>query len=151
MSDEVARRSRELFESGFLCAESVLLAVSEAKGVRSDVIPKVATGFCSGMARTGQQCGALSGGVLSLGLFTGRSTPKDSVEQTYLKVRTLQKMFRDRFEHTSCSDLLGVDLNTEEGQIEYFENDLFEKCFAYTEEASRIVMTLLADVDEGHG
>jgi hypothetical protein len=49
MSHDVARRSRELFESGFLCAESVLLAVSEAEGVRSDLIPKIATGFCSGM------------------------------------------------------------------------------------------------------
>jgi C_GCAxxG_C_C family probable redox protein len=149
MSDEVSRRSRELFESGFMCAESVLLAVSEAKGVQSDLIPKIATGFCSGMGRTGGQCGALSGGILSIGLITGRSTPKDSVDQTYLKVRRLMEMFADRFEHTTCSDLLKVDLNSEEGQIEFYENDLIENCFTYTEEATRMVMTLLEDVDEG--
>jgi hypothetical protein len=51
--DQVASKSREHFISGYYCAESVLLAVSEAKGIQSDLIPKIASGFCSGMARTG--------------------------------------------------------------------------------------------------
>jgi C_GCAxxG_C_C family probable redox protein len=83
MDDQVAKRSREYLESGYWCAESVLLAVAEAKGVQSDLIPKIATGFCSGMARTGGQCGALSGGILSIGLLLGRSTPGGPVNAVY--------------------------------------------------------------------
>jgi len=40
----VANRSRQLFESGYYCAESVLLAVAESQGIKSDLIPKIATG-----------------------------------------------------------------------------------------------------------
>ena len=50
MSNETSQRSRELFDSGFYCAESVLLAIAESQGIESDLIPRIATGFCSGIA-----------------------------------------------------------------------------------------------------
>ena len=52
MNDRVSQRSRELFDSGYYCAESVLLAIAENQGIQSDLIPKIATGFCSGISRT---------------------------------------------------------------------------------------------------
>jgi hypothetical protein len=38
----LANRSRQLFESGFYCAESMLPAVAESQGIKSDLIPKIA-------------------------------------------------------------------------------------------------------------
>ena len=72
MNDQAPKRSRELFNSGFYCAESVLMAIAESRGIRSDLIPRIATGFCSGMARTGGQCGAVSGAMMGISLATGR-------------------------------------------------------------------------------
>ncbi len=46
--EEVARISARLFESGYVCAESVLLAMVDEHGVESKVIPSIASGFCSG-------------------------------------------------------------------------------------------------------
>ena len=39
MSERAPQRSVELFKSGFFCAESVLLAIAESQGIRSDFIP----------------------------------------------------------------------------------------------------------------
>ena len=52
MIDQIARQSVEHFKSGYFCAESVLLAVSEHYGIKSSFIPGIATGFCSGTSRT---------------------------------------------------------------------------------------------------
>ena len=143
MTENVAKRSRELFESGYYCAESVLLAVTQEKGVQSELIPKIATGFCSGIARTGRQCGALSGGIMSLGIFRGKSEPGDDVDDIYEKVRNLIDSFEVKFGSTTCKGLLGCDLGTEEGQLAFIERDLIVNCYQYTEEATRMTMRIL--------
>jgi hypothetical protein len=65
-ADVVACRSGALFQQGFCCAESVLLSVAESRGIHSELIPKIATGLCGGIGRSGGLCGAVSGGVLGL-------------------------------------------------------------------------------------
>jgi C_GCAxxG_C_C family probable redox protein len=117
-------RSRELFDSGFYCAESVLLAVAESKGIESDLIPKIATGLCSGVSRTCGMCGAVSGGILAISLLTGRSSPRD-------------------FGTTNCRHLIDCDLGTEEGQKTFTDNNLVEQCKQYTEEATKMVLEVL--------
>jgi hypothetical protein len=59
MNEQASQRSVELFRSGFFCAESVLLAIAESQGIESDLIPRIATGFCSGISRTGGACAEL--------------------------------------------------------------------------------------------
>ncbi len=71
--EKTAERSVVLFKSGYYCAESVLLAIAEEKGIQSKLIPKIATGFCSGTLRMCGQCGAVNGAILSINLLTGRN------------------------------------------------------------------------------
>lgn len=148
MHDQVVKRCREHLESGYWCAESVLIAVAEAKDVRCDLIPRIATGFCSGMARTGGQCGALSGGILSIGLLLGRDTPGSPVTDVYPRVEELRQNFEEKFGATSCSALLGLELGTEEGLQAFHDKNLWDKCVEYSEEASRMVMELLEPADQ---
>ncbi len=143
MNEQVAKRSRELFQSGFYCAESVLMAVAERRHIQSDLIPRIATGFCSGMARTGGQCGAVSGAMLAINLFTGRQSPTESVDGNYALVRDLMKQFEERFGSTNCRQLLGCDLGTPEGQRFFKANQLIEHCVDYAEAATQIAMSLL--------
>ncbi|MDA8408349.1 MAG: C-GCAxxG-C-C family protein [Deltaproteobacteria bacterium] len=70
----VEKRSGELFDSGFRCAESVLLAVAEHAGIQSPFIPKISTGFCGGMSHSKGVCGAVTGGVMALGMILGRTS-----------------------------------------------------------------------------
>ena len=143
MIDKVSGRSRELFDSGYYCAESVLLAIAEGKGIQSSLIPKIATGFCSGLSRTCSLCGAVSGAIMALNLFTGRSYPGESVEDNYAAVRKLLGMFEKKFGSTNCRRLTGCDLSTEEGQESFKANNLEEQCKRYTEEAARMAMLLI--------
>jgi hypothetical protein len=57
MSEQASQRSIELFRPGYFCAESVLMAIAESRGIQSDLITKIEAGFCSGIARTGGMCG----------------------------------------------------------------------------------------------
>ncbi len=141
-SDEGAR-SRELFDSGFYCAESVLLAVAESKGIESDLCPKIATGFCSGISRSCGMCGAVSGGILAISLLTGRNSPREPTRKSFSKVKKFRKAFEKRFGTTNCKQLIDCDLGTEEGQKTFIDNNLVEQCKQYAEEATKMVMEVL--------
>ena len=147
MDDQAPKRSRELFGSGYYCAESVLLAMAESLGIQTDLIPRVATGFCSGMARTGGQCGAVSGAMMGISLVAGRRSPEETVDRNYVLIRELVKRFEERFGATNCRVLLGCDLATTEGQQTFQANHLLEHCFDYAEGATHIAMALLKELD----
>lgn len=131
-----------LFAAGHYCAEAVLMAGAKYLGVASDLMPAIATGFCSGLARTSGLCGALSGGVMVLGLAYGRERAGESVEQSYAATRALLDAFRAEFGATGCSELLGCDLGTPEGQQAFREQRLGERCLRYTAAAARLAVEL---------
>ncbi|HWI59261.1 MAG TPA: C-GCAxxG-C-C family protein [Bacillota bacterium] len=143
MPDQIAERSEALFKQGLYCAESVLLAIAESRGLRSELIPKMATGLCSGIARTGGMCGAVSGGILAINLVAGRNHPDQSVEPSYQLVRAFLSAFELRFGTTNCERLIGCRLDTAEGQQFFRENNLREKCQLFTREAARLASIVL--------
>lgn len=134
--------SKGLFDSGFYCAEAVLLAVAKHNGIESPLIPAIATGFCSGLSRTSGMCGALTGGILGLNLVYGRDREVESVEQNYSAVQRLVSEFGAACGSTKCSELLGCDLGTPEGQQTFRENKLHERCREYTAIATKIAVAL---------
>ena len=119
------------------------MAVAESQGIQSDLIPKIATGFCSGLARTGGLCGAISGVIMSLGLINGRMVPGASVDETYESVQNLLEQFETRFGSTQCLSLTGVHLGTEEGQAEFLQNNQIERCLTYVQFTTRFVMEVI--------
>jgi C_GCAxxG_C_C family probable redox protein len=118
------------------------LAVAESQGIESDLLPKIATGFCSGLARTGGLCGALTGAIMGLNLLTGRNDPKASSEENYALVSELIDQFVEKFGAINCRDLTGADLGTEEGQAVFKEKNQIVNCLNYTEEAARMIFSL---------
>lgn len=143
MIDEVAQRSRRLFETGLCCTEGVVLSIAESKGIKSDLIPKIASGFCGGMARTSRTCGAVSGGIMAIGLFFGRSSPDDTLATAYSIIQEFLTAFEERYGSTNCKKLTGCDLGTEEGRKYFSDHKLSVNCHEYTEEATRIALSLI--------
>ena len=135
-------RGGELWDSGFYCAESVLLAVAEALGIVSDVIPRIATGFCGGLSDSSGLCGAVSGAIMGIGLVKGRSSSDESVEDAYATVRQLLVKFEAGFGSTNCADLTGCDLGTPKGQEAFRLKDQGQQCREYVIEATRIALEL---------
>jgi C_GCAxxG_C_C family probable redox protein len=145
MSEQASQRSLELFKSGYFCAESVLLAIAENQGIQSDLIPKIATGFCSGISRTGSMCGAVSGAIMGINLIAGRSSPAESIEFSYTLTQKLISNFERQYGSVNCRQLIGCDLATEAGQQYFMENHLMERCLQYAEEATRMAISLIAE------
>jgi len=143
MTDTISQRIKELFDSGYYCAESVLLTVAEAYDIQSDLIPKIATGLCAGISRTSNVCGAVTGGVMAIGLLMGRNLPNEPAINTYIPVQEFIDRFEEAFGSTNCRILTGCDLNTPEGQNHFKTNNLLVKCLKYTEEATRIAISVI--------
>jgi C_GCAxxG_C_C family probable redox protein len=133
-------RSRQLFDSGLFCAESVLQAVAEHYQIRSELIPKIATGFCSGLARTKGTCGAVSGGILAINLLSGRNTPEQSIEKNYIHVQNFLKKFMEKYKSITCPELIPCDISTLEGLQQFRALNLIETCKQIVEMATAMVL-----------
>ena len=121
--------------------------MAESLNIRSDVIPRIATGLCGGISRTGDICGAVSGGVLAISLASGRNDPATPREDNHRLVRMFLDQCEQQFGSTHCEKLLGCRLDTLEGMNFFKENNLREKCAVFTREATRIAARLLEEYE----
>jgi C_GCAxxG_C_C family probable redox protein len=119
--------------------------VAESKNIQSDVIPKIASGLCAGISRTCGTCGAVIGAIMAINLIYGRSKAGESLETNFTVVQRFLNKFENEFGSTNCKQLTGCDLGTEEGQSTFKENNLVEQCKGYTESATKIAMSIIAD------
>ncbi len=119
----IEEEAKRYFNSGYNCAESVLLALSRQPafqgGGLARLIPRVATGFGGGLARNGSLCGALSGAAMAIGLALGRDDAQASRDPCYSAVDRLMDEFQERFYSSLCRDISRIDLRTEDGRRRY--------------------------------
>lgn len=137
----------ERFLSGYNCAQSILYAFGPELGLDSETALKVATGLGAGMARHGEICGAVTGGILALSLKYGRGGQQDrsATEQTYQKTTELMSLFEKRHGSCLCRVLLeGCDLRTTQGQEYYKQHALMHKtCLGCVESVAEEVGRLM--------
>ena len=142
---EVRKSAEEFIASGLCCAESVVLAIAKAQGIDSELLPKAATAFCSGMSQSCGTCGALIGAIMGVSLSFGRSTAKDSIEPSYTATQQLIRAFENEFGSRDCKELLGgCDLSTLEGQAIFKEQKLGQRCQQITGRAAEIAAVVIA-------
>jgi C_GCAxxG_C_C family probable redox protein len=139
----VRKSAEKNLASGLYCAESVVLAIAKAQGIESELLPKIATAFCSGMSRTCGTCGALTGAVMGISLAFGRNDVSESVQPSYTATQRLVQEFDEEFSARDCIVLLGCDLNTPEGQATFRENHLADHCAKYTSKAAEIAARII--------
>jgi C_GCAxxG_C_C family probable redox protein len=108
----------------------VLYAFREEGDLSEETALKIACGLGAGMARKEEVCGAVTGGILVLGMRYGRGSKDDrsAQELTYAKTQALMDLFSEIHGTVICRKLLnGCELTTEEGQKHFKENDLLNK------------------------
>ncbi len=144
--ETASQRSRQLFSSGYRCAESVLMAVAENRNIQSDLIPRIATGFCGGLSHTTNgTCGAVSGAIMAINLVKGRNDATESVEENYRAIQNFIEEFQKQFHTIRCSELTGCDLGTEEGVKAFTDQNKIEMCLNFTEEATRLALSIIEE------
>ena len=123
-------RATEKFLSGYNCAQSVLWSFSEDVRLDPEIALKIACGFGAGMGRRQEVCGAVTGGIMVLGLMHGRGARQDrtATEKTYAQTQELMRRFEARHGTFNCRQLLdGCDLATEEGRKAVQDRDLLNR------------------------
>ncbi len=139
----------EKFLSGFNCAQSILFAFRDLGDLSEEVALKIACGLGAGMGRKEEVCGAVSGGILALGMRFGRGPNDDSsaTDLTYQKTRELMVHFSSKHGSCICRKLLnGCELTTEEGQRMFKENELKTKtCVPCIRTVAEILEQLLLE------
>ncbi len=119
------------FKNGYNCAQSVLSAFARDLGIEESTAIRIASGFGGGMGRQQLTCGALTGAYMVIGYLHGMHAPDDDLanEKAAQMIQKFTADFIEKYGHADCFNLIGVDLNTEEGQKEAKEKNLYElKC-----------------------
>ena len=122
----------------------MLSVYGEQFGLDRELALKIACAFGGGIARMGKTCGAVSGGLMVIGLKYGRSTieDKEAREKTYALSNEFVKMFESRNGSIVCKDLLGVDIGTPEGSNAAREKNLFiTMCPEFVKDAAEILFS----------
>jgi len=120
----------EKFLEGFNCAQSVFYSFCDDFQFEKNTALKMACGLGAGMGLKGEVCGAVTGGIIVLGLKYGSSKKNEETATylTYAKTRELMNQFAAKHGTYICRKLLnGCDLTTEDGQKQFMEKDLLNK------------------------
>lgn len=107
--DPRAERAKSLFEGGYNCAQSLLLAFASDIGLDEKTAAALASSFGGGMGRLREACGALTASFMVLGLVYGGYPPGDDAAKAshYRRVQELAAAFREANGALLCRELLG--------------------------------------------
>ncbi len=141
-------RGRELFLSGYNCAQSVLMPFSDLLGLTEEQAALVAVGFGGGMGRMRQNCGAYSAMAMLCGALFGTEGAKaENRAAVYAQVQSARRMFCECFGTDQCAELLGIPPEVSEPQPEartqaYYEN---RPCLRIVTETCGLVEKMLEE------
>jgi C_GCAxxG_C_C family probable redox protein len=124
----------------------VLSSFGEDFGLDRERALRVAGTFGGGMARMGEQCGAVTGAFMAIGLKYGKAKAGDEGgrERTYELAREFVTQFKARHGSIVCRDLLGYDLSKPEEREAAHQKGLFNTlCPQLVRDAAEIIEQLL--------
>ena len=122
------------------CTRCVLAALNEhlhltsSEGIKECI--KASTAFAAGVARMGESCGALTGGIMAIGLVVGSERLdlfekyEDTMEESY----KLYNAFKERYGTTLCFEIqekvLGrsYDFKNKKDGEEWYKDGGLDKC-----------------------
>lgn len=141
--ENVRTTAEEYYRNGdFYCSEAVVKSVIDALEIEApkDVI-KMASGFPVGMGGMGCTCGALTGGIMVIGLVYGRTEAKDqSVSHAMELSADLYRIFCQRHK-VSCCKVLTKGM--EKGSKEHME-----QCISFTGEMAYETAKLILEEEK---
>ncbi len=104
-------KAKQLFLSGYNCAQAVLMAFSDITGFDEKTSAMLASGFGGGMGRMREVCGTVSAMFMIVGIVNGYDDPKDneSKKRTYAMIQQLAGEFKEINGSIICKELLGLE------------------------------------------
>jgi C_GCAxxG_C_C family probable redox protein len=134
------------FNKGITCSASVFSAFAGDIGLDEKIATKIGCGFGAGISRTDNICGAVSGGVMVIGLKYGKAEPGDdaATEKTRGLARQFIREFTKKHGSVNCTELLGYNLSNKDEYDAAATANLFRtKCPEYVRDAADILERIL--------
>ena len=148
MAKMVVESALAYFDSEYNCAQSVLKAILEEKGLYFDEATQLASGLGGGLTFSGQQCGAVSAAVLAIGMIVGKAIidVKAHKSKTYQMSSDFLTRFKEEFGTIRCDDLTGIDMSDYESFRKAADEGLFRTiCPKFVEKTIRILLEMFPE------
>jgi len=137
------------FRNGFNCSQAVFAALSDGSEISEDESLKIACAFGGGMGRQQFTCGAVTGGLMALGLKFGKPLHgnESDKQKTYALTLEFCNEFARQHGALNCRELLlGLDMNNPEDNRRIKEQGLSEThCVRFVENAVGIVEKIIQE------
>ncbi len=134
---KIQKDAEDLFRNGFFCSEAMVSCMrSNFELDLPEEVIAMASAFPVGMGRSKCVCGAVSGGMMCLGYFFGRTKQKDpKVEESLAVAKELHDWFKEKNSALCCRILTkGMDMASGEHK---------EQCIRFTGEVARKVAEIV--------
>ncbi|MDD2418089.1 MAG: C-GCAxxG-C-C family protein [Oscillospiraceae bacterium] len=107
--------AKELFDKGYNCAQSVVLAFCDETGLDSKTALKLSSSFGGGMGRLREVCGAVSGMFMVAGMLYGYFDPLDRQAKVehYKLIQYLGMKFKEENNSIICRELTSIPAEKE--------------------------------------
>lgn len=112
----------------FSCGEAVLLAMAEYWGVESSLIPRIATPFRGGLCGTQQVCGAVTGGLMAIGIRLGRDCGSEDSALCVERGKAYMAAVQEAYGTLSCRDITDCDFRDSASHERFRETRRGEVC-----------------------
>ena len=101
----------QMHNSKYNCAQAVVCAFSDEIGVDRKTLFRIAEGFGFGGGCAAGMCGALTGGLMLLGLKNSDGNLEDpkSKKETYKIAKQMKARFEEKTGGLICKDLKGME------------------------------------------
>jgi C_GCAxxG_C_C family probable redox protein len=113
------------------CAQVIVQSFLDVFEEDNAPVSMASSPFAAGMALTGNNCGAMIGGLMVLGLFYGRKDLTEGMPGILAGIRPMRKLVRyfgETYHNLNCREITGTDLADPEKATAYFEAGGLEKC-----------------------
>lgn len=143
-------KAKDLFLSGYNCAQAVLCAFEDLTGLERDTALRLSSSFGGGLGRMREVCGAVSGAAMVLGLLKGPSDPADHAAKTahYHLIQEFARRFREQNGSIICRELLS-GAGTPGSEPEKRSDSYYKKrpCPVMVQQAADIIDDLLLETE----
>jgi len=146
--EEVKKHTYELEVKCHGCAQVIVQSFLDVLDIDAPAVSLAASPMAAGLALTGNNCGAVMGSLMILGMQYGRSNIYDGMDGIVKGIRPARrfiKYFQGKHGNINCRDITGTDLSNPENAKAYFDSGGLEKCANILSDAAGHVAGTLYD------
>ncbi|MBW2047191.1 MAG: C_GCAxxG_C_C family protein [Deltaproteobacteria bacterium] len=148
-SDFVKEIKRKTFDTEMKChgcGQVIVHTFLEVFEEDNTPVSMASSPFAAGLALTGNNCGAVIGGLMVLGLVFGRKNVNEGMGGILAGIRPMRKLvkyFQETYKSPNCRDITGTDLADPEKAAAYFQSGGLERCASMMADVAGFVAEII--------